>query len=80
MRQEMAKNQWNCIVMNLNQIKASFFQHKFKSIFPTKSCNGLLHSTTNHSISFHLCPIGITLTYLVQYYPYYPVVTFLANR
>ena len=27
----------NCIVLNFNQIKASLFQYKFKSIFPTKS-------------------------------------------
>ena len=32
-----AKNQWNCIVLNFNQIKASLFKYKFKSIFLTKS-------------------------------------------
>ena len=37
MRQKTAKNQWNCIVLNFNQIKASLFQYKFKSIFSTKS-------------------------------------------
>ena len=37
MRQKTAKNQWNCIVLNFNQIKDSLFQYKFKSIFPTKS-------------------------------------------
>ena len=37
MRQKIAKNQWSCILLNFNQIKASLFQYKFKSIFPTKS-------------------------------------------
>ena len=46
MRQKTAKNQWNCIVLNFNQIKASLFQYKFKCIFPTKST--LLPFTFNH--------------------------------
>ena len=52
-----AKNQWNCIVLNFNQIQALLFQYKY---------NCLLHSTTNHFFSFHLCPIGNTLTYSVR--------------
>ena len=60
-----AKNQWICIVFNFNQIRASLFQCKFKSIFPTKSV--LLPFTFNqHFFSFQLCPIGSTLTYSVQ--------------
>ena len=54
MRQKTAKNQWNCIVLNFNQIKASLFLYKFKSIFSTRARNCLLHSTTNHFFSFHL--------------------------
>ena len=64
-----AKNQWNCIVLNFNQIKASLFQYKFKVSFPQRARNCLLHATTNHFFSFHLCPIGNTLTYSVRYYP-----------
>ena len=32
-----SQNQSNCIVLHFNQIKASLFQYKFKSIFLTKS-------------------------------------------
>ena len=69
MRQKTAKNQWNCIVLNFKQIKASLFQYKFKSSFPQRARNCLLHSTTNHFFSFHLCQIGNTLTYSVRYDP-----------
>ena len=37
MGKKQPKNQWNCIVLNFNQIKASLFHYKFKSSFPTKS-------------------------------------------
>ena len=32
-----------------------YFSINLKEIFPTKSTNCLLHSTTNHFFSFHLC-------------------------
>ena len=45
MRQKQPKNQWNCLVLNFNQIKASLFQYKFKSIFPQKH---VIAFTFNH--------------------------------
>ena len=75
MRQKTAKNQWNGIV--LIKLRPHYFNINSKLSFPQRACNYLLHSTTNHFFSFHLCPIGKTLSYSVRYYP---VVTFLANR
>ena len=36
MPQKTAKNQWNCIVLTFNQIKALLFQYEFKNIFSNK--------------------------------------------
>ena len=62
MRQKTAKNQWNCIVLISIKLRPHYFSINSKVSFPQRARKCLLHSTTNHFFSFHLCPIGNTLT------------------
>ena len=50
------------------KLRPHYFSINSKVSFPQRARNCLLHSTTNHFFSFHLCPIGITLTYSVRYF------------
>ena len=61
MRQKTAKNQWNCIVLNFNQIQASLFQYKFKYLSHKEHIIAFYIQPQIIFFSFDSCPIGITL-------------------
>ena len=62
MPQKIAKIQCFYDVLNFNLIPNYFS----RIIFQLRIYNYLSHSTTNQFFPFHLCPIGISLTYSVQ--------------
>ena len=48
------------------KLRRYYFSINSKVFFQQRACNYLSPSNTNHSFSFHLCPIGNTLTYSMR--------------
>ena len=66
MRQKQRKISETALFSISFKLKPNYFSINSKIFFQERTCNYLLHSTTNNSFSFHLCPMGNAVAHSVR--------------